>query len=114
MYLADRRYDMLPSLLSTDLCSLWSGKERCAVSALWEMDQNCSTKKAWYGRSVIRSAYKLTYEVWLQLGPSEVNGLPSHSELVLSSVATPPLLLRRLRALPMGLHSLRQPRVSLN
>ena len=63
MYLADRRYDMLPSLLSTDLCSLWSGRERCAVSVLWEMDQSCNVKKVWYGRSVIRSAYKLTYEV---------------------------------------------------
>lgn len=28
IYLADRRYDMLPGLLSGDLCSLWSGRDR--------------------------------------------------------------------------------------
>lgn len=27
-YLADRRYDMLPSVLSADLCSLLSGVDR--------------------------------------------------------------------------------------
>ncbi|XP_050007738.1 DIS3-like exonuclease 1 [Alexandromys fortis] len=29
-YLADRRYDMLPSILSADLCSLLGGVDRCA------------------------------------------------------------------------------------
>lgn len=28
VYLADRRYDMLPGLLSGDLCSLWSNVDR--------------------------------------------------------------------------------------
>jgi DIS3-like exonuclease 1 len=32
VYLVDRRYDMLPGRLSTDLCSLWSGVDRCAVA----------------------------------------------------------------------------------
>lgn len=28
VYLADRRYDMLPGILSGDVCSLWSGVDR--------------------------------------------------------------------------------------
>lgn len=28
VYLADRRYDMLPGILSGDICSLWSGVDR--------------------------------------------------------------------------------------
>lgn len=28
VYLADRRYDMLPGLLCSDVCSLWSGVDR--------------------------------------------------------------------------------------
>ncbi|VDN16137.1 unnamed protein product [Dibothriocephalus latus] len=38
VYLADRRYDMLPGLLSGDICSLWSGVDRYAMSAIWELD----------------------------------------------------------------------------
>ncbi|XP_074090539.1 DIS3-like exonuclease 1 [Macrotis lagotis] len=62
-YLADRRYDMLPSILSADLCSLLGGVDRYAVSVLWELDKNSfEIKKVWYGRTIIQSAYKLYYE----------------------------------------------------
>ena len=63
VYLPHRRYDMLPGLLSTDLCSLWSGVDRCAVSVLCELDSSCDVVKVWFGRTVIHSSYKLTYEV---------------------------------------------------
>ena len=32
VYLADRRYDMLPGILSGDICSLWSGVDRWVYS----------------------------------------------------------------------------------
>jgi exosome complex exonuclease DIS3/RRP44 len=35
VYLVDKRIDMLPMMLGTDLCSLVSGRERYAVSVLW-------------------------------------------------------------------------------
>uniref|UniRef100_A0A5K3F2M3 DIS3-like exonuclease 1 n=1 Tax=Mesocestoides corti TaxID=53468 RepID=A0A5K3F2M3_MESCO len=63
VYLADRRYDMLPGLLSGDICSLWSGVDRYAVSVIWELDpDNLEVLDVWYGRTVIRSSYKMTYE----------------------------------------------------
>lgn len=85
MYLADRRYDMLPPVLSTDLCSLISNVDRLsffdgtkqeiteclicglasryAVSVLWELNTSTyEVKHVWYGRTVICSAYKLFYE----------------------------------------------------
>ena len=37
VYLADRRYDMLPSVLSSNICSLIGGVDRFAVSVLWEI-----------------------------------------------------------------------------
>ncbi|KAF4683885.1 exosome catalytic subunit dis3 [Perkinsus olseni] len=40
VYLVERRTDMLPSLLTTDLCSLVGGKDRLCFSVLWEMDAN--------------------------------------------------------------------------
>ncbi|OXB68986.1 hypothetical protein ASZ78_003455 [Callipepla squamata] len=63
-YLADRRYDMLPSVLSADICSLLSGVDRYAVSVLWELEgESYKVLRVCYNRSVIRSAYKLVYEV---------------------------------------------------
>ncbi|XP_062357177.1 DIS3-like exonuclease 1 isoform X2 [Cinclus cinclus] len=62
-YLADRRYDMLPAVLSADLCSLLSGVDRYAVSVLWELEkESYETLRAQYSRTLIRSAYKLEYE----------------------------------------------------
>ncbi|KAM7155550.1 DIS3-like exonuclease 1 isoform 4-T4 [Molossus nigricans] len=67
-YLADRRYDMLPSILSADLCSLLGGVDRYAVSVMWELDKTSyEIKDVWYGRTIIRSAYKLFYEAAQEL-----------------------------------------------
>ncbi|XP_029430598.1 DIS3-like exonuclease 1 isoform X2 [Rhinatrema bivittatum] len=67
-YLADRRYDMLPAILSADLCSLLGGTDRYAVSVMWELDEDTyEIKKVWYGRTIIHSAYKLFYEAAQQL-----------------------------------------------
>ncbi|WAR00124.1 DI3L1-like protein [Mya arenaria] len=63
VYLADRRYDMLPGVLSANLCSLVSGVDRYAVSVIWELDRNYEVVDVWYGRTVIRSQYKLFYEL---------------------------------------------------
>lgn len=38
VYLVDRRTDMLPGLLTENLCSLRGGVERLAFSVVWEMD----------------------------------------------------------------------------
>jgi len=62
VYLADRRFDMLPEVLSADLCSLIGGVDRYAVSVLWVLDSDYNVLKTWFGRTVIRSSYKLFYE----------------------------------------------------
>ena len=38
VYLADNRIDMVPMLLSSNLCSLRGGEERLAFSVIWEID----------------------------------------------------------------------------
>ncbi|XP_008308916.1 DIS3-like exonuclease 1 [Cynoglossus semilaevis] len=63
-YLADRRYDMLPAVLSSDLCSLLGGVDRYAMSVIWELDAHTlAVNKVWYGRTIIRSSYQLHYEL---------------------------------------------------
>ncbi|XP_071610242.1 DIS3-like exonuclease 1 isoform X2 [Heliangelus exortis] len=62
-YLADRRYDMLPSVLSADVCSLLSGADRYAVSVFWELGkESYEILGVCYNRTIICSAYKLVYE----------------------------------------------------
>ena len=63
IYLVHKRTDMLPKVLTENLCSLVGGKERLAFSVLWEMDKDTlEIKKVKYGKSVIRSRAALTYE----------------------------------------------------
>ncbi|CAL8352466.1 unnamed protein product [Merluccius merluccius] len=73
-YLADRRYDMLPAVLSADLCSLLGGVDRYAMSVIWELDtRTLAVHKVWYGRTLIRSSYQLHYE----LAQALLNGEPA-------------------------------------
>ncbi|XP_071794054.1 DIS3-like exonuclease 1 [Asterias amurensis] len=63
VYLADRRYDMLPEVLSAELCSLIGGVDRYAVSVMWQLDPlTYEVREVWYGRTIIRSAHKMFYE----------------------------------------------------
>ena len=64
VYLADGgRCDMLPALLSENVCSLLGGRERLAVSCVWTLDADCRPvgAGAWFGRTVIRSDHQLNY-----------------------------------------------------
>ncbi|XP_045889168.1 DIS3-like exonuclease 1 [Micropterus dolomieu] len=81
-YLADRRYDMLPAVLSADLCSLLGGVDRYAMSVLWELDAHTlAVNKVWYGRTLIRSSYQLHYELAQALLNGEEAEVPELSEL---------------------------------
>jgi exoribonuclease R len=55
-YLVDRRFDMLPSLISSNLCSLHGGVDRLAMSVVWVFSDDFSEiKSTWYGRTIIRN-----------------------------------------------------------
>jgi protein SSD1 len=54
---------MLPRLLCEELCSLNPGVERLAFSVTWKMDSNANIlEKPWFGKSVIKSCAKLSYD----------------------------------------------------
>ena len=55
VYLVDKRIDMLPMLLGTDLCSLKPYVERFAFSVLWELDKDANIINSSFSKSVIRS-----------------------------------------------------------
>ncbi|KAL0231767.1 hypothetical protein GEMRC1_011171 [Eukaryota sp. GEM-RC1] len=62
-YLVDKRVDMLPRLLTEDLCSLRCNVERCAFSVVWKLDpsQNFKILETKFGKSVIKSQASFTY-----------------------------------------------------
>lgn len=62
VYLVDKRIDMVPELLSSNLCSLRGNVERFAFSSVWEMDKNANIIKTKFHKSVIESKAALTYE----------------------------------------------------
>src|SRR5947208_2219625 len=61
-YLPDRVIPMLPERLSNGVCSLNPGVDRLTHSAFIHFDKNGVAKSARFGRSVIRSAHRLTYK----------------------------------------------------
>ncbi|CAD8155345.1 unnamed protein product [Paramecium pentaurelia] len=62
VYLVDRRTDMLPKLLTENLCSLVSNVDRLAFSVIWIMDDQANIKDVKFGKSVIRSIASLHYQ----------------------------------------------------
>ncbi|CAE6421872.1 unnamed protein product [Rhizoctonia solani] len=62
VYLVDKRIDMLPSLLGTNLCSLRPYVERLAFSAIWELTPDADIVKVRFTKSVIASKAAFTYE----------------------------------------------------
>ncbi|CAG9864161.1 unnamed protein product [Phyllotreta striolata] len=62
VYLVNKRIDMVPELLSSNLCSLRGGEERFAFSCVWEMDANANILNTRFHKSIIKSKASFTYE----------------------------------------------------
>ena len=63
VYLTDRRIDMVPELLSSNLCSLRGGVERFAFSCVWEMTKEADIVSTKFHKSIIKSRAAMTYEM---------------------------------------------------
>ncbi|NCB19334.1 MAG: ribonuclease R [Bacteroidia bacterium] len=62
VYLADRTVPMLPEKLSNRLCSLRPNEEKLCFSAVFEIDQKGRVQDRWFGRTVIKSDFRFSYE----------------------------------------------------
>ncbi|XP_076263705.1 exosome complex exonuclease RRP44-like protein Dis3 [Rhynchophorus ferrugineus] len=62
VYLVNKRIDMVPELLSSNLCSLRGGEERFAFSCVWEMDHDANILNTRFHKSIIKSKRAMTYE----------------------------------------------------
>lgn len=62
VYLVDRVVPMLPEKLSNGVCSLRPNEDKLCYSAVFEMDKDTNIKSQWFGRTVIHSIRRFTYE----------------------------------------------------
>ena len=62
VYMVERRTDMLPALLTENLCSIRGGVERLVFSVIWEIDaKTFRPVKTHFTKSIIKSAAALDY-----------------------------------------------------
>ena len=62
VYLVDRVVPMLPEVLSNDVCSLRPNEDKYTFSAVFELDDNANVLNQWFGRTVIHSDRRYSYE----------------------------------------------------
>ncbi len=62
VYLVDRTVPMLPEKLSNNLCSLRPHEDKLCFSAIFELDDSAHVHKKWFGRTIIHSDRRFTYE----------------------------------------------------
>jgi ribonuclease R len=62
VYLVDRTIPMLPERLSNGLCSLRPHEDKLTFSAVFELDEKGKLYDSWFGRTIIHSDRRFTYE----------------------------------------------------
>jgi ribonuclease R len=62
VYLVDRTVPMLPERLSNALCSLRPKEDKLTFAAVFEMDNKGRVTKEWFGRTIIHSDHRFSYE----------------------------------------------------
>lgn len=62
VYLVDRVVPMLPEKLSNHLCSLRPNEDKLCYASVFELDEHGVVHKKWFGRTVIHSDKRFSYE----------------------------------------------------
>ena len=62
VYLVDRTIPMLPERLSNGLCSLRPNEDKLTFAAVFEMDAKGKVIDEWFGRTIIHSDKRFSYE----------------------------------------------------
>ena len=62
VYLVDRTIPMLPEVLSNNLCSLRPKEEKLTFSAVFKINEKAEVLDEWFGKTVIYSDRRFSYE----------------------------------------------------
>lgn len=86
VYLVDRTIPMLPEELSNGLCSLNEGVDRLTFSTIFEIDKTGTIYKEWFGRTLINSNKRFSYEE-AQKNLNNKNGVFFEELSILNNIA---------------------------
>ncbi|MDD5165545.1 MAG: ribonuclease R, partial [Candidatus Pacebacteria bacterium] len=76
VYLVDRTIPMLPEVLSNDVCSLNPHEDKLSFSAIFVIDDKGHIHERWFGRTVMNSTHRFTYET----AQAVIDGVPANVE----------------------------------
>lgn len=62
VYLVDRVVPMLPEALSNNVCSLNPRQDKLTYSAVFEINEKAEVLNAWFGRTIINSDQRFSYQ----------------------------------------------------
>lgn len=62
VYLVDRTFPMLPEKLCNEVCSLRPNEDKLCFSAVFQMNDQAKVMNQWFGKTVIRSQRRFSYE----------------------------------------------------
>ncbi len=82
VYLVDRVVPMLPEKLSNYICSLRPNEEKLCFSAVFEIDEQCNLHDEWFGKTVIHSDRRFSYEEAQQIIDSGKGDLASELSIL--------------------------------
>ena len=91
VYLVDRVVPMLPEKLSNNVCSLRPNEDKLTFSAVFIMDKEANVLKEWFGRTIIRSNRRFSYEQAQQV-------IETHEGDLVQEITTMDALAKILRA----------------
>ena len=81
VYLVDRVVPMLPEVLSNFACSLRPNEDKYTFSAIFEIDNKATVLNQWFGRTIINSDQRFTYEEAQVIIETKSNKIPSEISL---------------------------------
>ncbi len=86
VYLVDRVIPMLPEHLSNGVCSLRPNEDKLCFSAVFELDKEANIHAQWFGRTIIHSDKRFSYEDAQELLETKT-GAYSKELLILNGLA---------------------------
>ncbi len=81
VYLVDRVVPMLPEVLSNFACSLRPNEEKYTFSAVFELNKKAEIVNQWFGRTVILSDKRFSYEEAQHIIETKANTIPAEISL---------------------------------
>ena len=111
VYLVDRVVPMLPELLSNGVCSLRPKEEKLTFSAVFVINDKMVIEEEWYGKTLIYSDHRFSYEEVQSILDSEDKKVSAEVSLSGKPYSVPEEIYFALKKLNLFAKSLREKRM---